>query len=158
MIIWAALLLMQQRVFLDLPAVDKNPFTTPADIEMGKKRYDGRCAGCHGPRGDGGRGTNLAVPSLPRAQSDLALYRIIRYGLPDSEMPPHNMTQREIWQMAAYVRTLGRSGAENVSGNAMRGKMLVNQKGNCLACHVLNGAGGLAGPALTDIGMRRSPS
>ena len=155
-IVWTGLLLLQQQTLLDLPAVEKNPFTSAADISSGKKLYAARCAGCHGPAGDGGKGTNLAQPSLPRAQKDLALYRIIRYGLPDTEMPAHNMTQREIWQMAAYVRTLGRT--EGASGNPVRGEALIRQKGNCLSCHVLNGEGGLTGPALTDIGTKRSPA
>ena len=117
-----ALLLFQQ---LALPTVEKNPHTTSADLELGKKNYDGRCAGCHGPTGDGGKGTNLAVPALPRAQNDLSLYRIIRYGVPDTEMPGHNMTPREIWQIATYVRSLGRSAS--IPGNAVRGESLVKQ-------------------------------
>lgn len=155
---FAALLLLQQRALLDLPVVDKNPLTGPSDIEFGKKLYNGRCAGCHGPTGDGGKGTNLATPSLPRAGNDLALYRIIRYGLTDTEMPAHNMTQREIWQIAAYVRTLGGSGTDKLPGNPARGELLIKRKGGCLSCHVLNGVGGLTGPALTDIGARRSSS
>lgn len=156
LVTWTLLLLLQQRALLDLPAVEKNPFTSAADLELGKKMYNGRCAGCHGPQGDGGKGTSLATPTLPRAQNDLALYRVIRYGLPDTEMPSHNMTQREIWQIAAHVRTLGRQGAGSGSGNPARGEALVRQKGGCVGCHVLNGAGGLTGPALTDIGSRRS--
>ena len=46
----------------------------------------------HGPAGNGGKGANLAVPSLPRAQTDIALYKVIRYGLPETEMPGANMT------------------------------------------------------------------
>ena len=153
-----ALLLLQHTAVLDLPAVDKNPFASPADVEMGKKRYDGRCAGCHGPLGDGGKGTNLAVPALPRSRTDLALYKVIRYGIPDSEMPAHNMTPREIWQLAAYVRALGRQGADSVKGDRARGEVLVRTKGNCLGCHIVAGQGGLTGPALTDIGLKRSPS
>lgn len=154
--IFAPLLL--QTAMADLPTVDKNPFSSAADVEMGKKRYDGRCAGCHGPEGDGGKGTNLASPTLPRAQTDLALYRVIRYGIPDTEMPPHNMTQREIWQMAAYVRTLGRRGADDAKGDRTRGAQLFRTKGSCLTCHIVNGEGGLTGPALTDIGLKRSSS
>jgi mono/diheme cytochrome c family protein len=82
MIWWAAALLLFQQ----------NPHTTAADVELGKKLYGGRCAGCHGPTGDGGKGTNLAMPQLPRAQTDEALYRVIREGLRDTEMPAHNMT------------------------------------------------------------------
>jgi cytochrome c oxidase cbb3-type subunit III len=138
--------------------VEQNPFASSSDIASGKKLYNGRCAGCHGPGGDGGKGTNLATPSLPRARTDAALYRIIRYGLQDTEMPSHNMTQREIWQIAAYVRTLGRTGSDTLSGNAARGELIVREKGGCIACHVLNGEGGLTGPPLTDIGLRRSPA
>jgi cytochrome c oxidase cbb3-type subunit III len=154
----AALLLFQHIALLDLPTVDKNPYTSAADVEQGKKLYDGRCAGCHGPNGDGGRGANLATPTLVRGQTDLALYRVIRYGLPETEMPGHNMTQREIWQIAAYVRTLGGAGAERVSGDARRGEALVRGKGACLGCHLLQGEGGHLGPSLTDIGRRRSPA
>src|SRR4051794_38472009 len=101
--------MFQQRAMLDLPAVSTNPLTGPADVEVGKKLYKGRCAGCHGPSGDGGKGSSLATPTLPRGHNDVALFRIIRYGIPETEMPAHNMTEREIWQICTYVRTLGRS-------------------------------------------------
>lgn len=152
------LFLLFQHVVLDMPSVNRNPHTSPADIELGKKLYKGRCAGCHGPTGDGGKGTNLAAPMLPRAQTDLALYRTIRYGLPDTEMPAHNMTPREIWQIGAYVRTFGSSGDGSRSGNRARGEVLVRGKGGCLTCHVMNGEGGHLGPSLSDVGVRRSPS
>ena len=67
---WAAVLLLLPAQILDLPVVTKNPYTAAADLEQGKKLYNGRCAGCHGPAGNGGKGANLAVPSLPRAQTD----------------------------------------------------------------------------------------
>jgi putative heme-binding domain-containing protein len=151
-----ALFLFQQLVLTDLPRVDKNPFTTDADIEQGSKLYAGRCAGCHGPQGDGGKGANLAVPVLSRASTDLGLYRVIRYGIPETEMPSHNMTEREIWQIAGYVRSLGSKGAESSSGNPQHGASLVSGRGGCLQCHMVNGEGGHLGPPLTDIGQRRS--
>jgi cytochrome c oxidase cbb3-type subunit III len=152
----AALLLFQHINMPDLPRIEKNPFTTAADLEQGRKLYAGRCAGCHGPAGDGGKGTNLATPTLPRGSTDLSLYRVIRYGIPETEMPSHNMTQREIWRIAAYVRSLGRAGENAASGDAASGAALVRGKGGCLSCHVLNGQGGHLGPPLTDIGTRRS--
>jgi cytochrome c oxidase cbb3-type subunit 3 len=154
----AALLFFQHLVLEDLPKVDKNPYTSVGDLEQGKKLYLGRCAGCHGPTGDGGKGANLATPVLARGDSDLALYRTIRYGLPDTEMPAHNMTEREIWQMATYVRSLGQGGLQRVNGNSRRGAALVRGRGGCLQCHLLNGEGGLIGPALSSIGRRRSAS
>lgn len=152
-----ALFFLQHIEPSDMPKESKNPFATAADLEQGRKLYAGRCAGCHGPAGDGGKGTNLATPVLPRGGTDLALYRVIRYGLPDTEMPSHNMTQREIWQMAAFVRTLGRAGEGAIRGDARKGAALVRGKGACLQCHVLDGEGGHMGPSLTGIGQRRSP-
>jgi mono/diheme cytochrome c family protein len=152
------LLFFQHVVLQDLPSAEKNPFTSPADIEQGKKLYLGRCAGCHGPGGDGGKGANLASPSLSNGQTDLSLYRTIRYGLPETEMPSHNMTQREIWQMAAFVRSLGQAGAGSGKGDAGKGESVVRGKGACLQCHVIDGQGGHLGPALSDIGRRRSAS
>ena len=155
--VWVMLLFLQQAQDLELPTVSRNPFTNPADVDQGKKLYGGRCAGCHGPRGNGGKGANLATPSLAQAQSDLGLYRVIRYGIPESEMPPHNMTQREIWQVAAYVRTLGALSEERAAGDAARGRALFSGKGGCLQCHAVGTEGGMVGPSLSDIGRRRGP-
>ncbi len=158
MICGVALLLFQHAIATDVPNAGKNPHTSSADVALGQKLYGGRCAGCHGPLGDGGKGTNLAVPMLSRSQTDTALYRVIRYGLPDTEMPSHNLTPREIWQIAAFVRTLGRLDTEASLGNAERGAALVRGDGGCLGCHVLNGEGGHLGPSLTDVGNRRGPA
>src|SRR5712692_561537 len=80
---FSLLLLAQDKK--DLPAA--NPFSSPADVEQGKHLFGGQCAPCHGPAGDGGRGANLAQPNLPRAADDGALFTVIRYGLPGTEMP-----------------------------------------------------------------------
>ena len=154
--IWFAALFLMQVPILDVPA-ESNPFTTEADIAQGKKLYAGRCAGCHGPAGDGGKGANLAVSVLPRTAQDRSLYLTIRYGIPDTEMPSSLMSPREIWQVAAFVRTLGRLGQEAISGNAQNGQQIVTGKGGCLQCHSIGLAGGRMGPSLSDVGVRRSP-
>ncbi len=155
---WIALFLLQAPPQMDLPQVDRNPHTTEADLAQGKKLYAGRCGGCHGPGGDGGKGANLAVAVLPRASTDLALYRVIRYGLPETEMPATLLAPREVWQIAAFVRSLGAaSAAESVGGDAKRGRDVVASKGACLQCHAIGLHGGHLGPALTDVGARRGP-
>jgi cytochrome c oxidase cbb3-type subunit 3 len=68
------------------------------------------------------------------------------------------MTQREIWQISAYVRSLGRSGEGMAAGDTRKGSALLQGKGRCLQCHVLDGKGGHLGPSLTDIGLKRSPA
>ena len=150
------LLFFQQPLILDLPNIDKNPFTSSADVEQGKKLYGGRCAGCHGPAGDGGKGANLGVPVLPRAADDRTLYRVIRYGLAETEMPGTFMAQREIWQISAFVRSLGAVSRASIVGDASRGEALIRGKAGCLNCHAIGMTGGQKGPALSEIGLRRS--
>ena len=156
MIWWVALFFLQHQA-LDMTTATANPYTTAADVEQGKKLYGGRCAGCHGPAGDGGKGANLAVALLPRGATDRDLYSVIRYGLVETEMPSSLMPEREIWQVAAFVRTLGRLQSEASSGDAKRGAALVSGKGGCLRCHAIGVLGGRMGPALSDVGARRSP-
>src|SRR5947209_20584593 len=110
--LWCVPVLLLQPQALDLPLVGKNPFTSKADIQSGQRLFAGRCAGCHGPTGDGGKGANLTVSLLPRAADELSLYRVIRYGIPDTEMPGTLLSSREVWQIAAFVRSLGQVSRE----------------------------------------------
>lgn len=151
-------LLFQASPTLDLPRVEQNPFTSPDHLALGQKLYNGRCAGCHGLTGDGGKGANLAVPSLPRARTDLALYRIVRYGIPETEMPATLLAPQEVWQIAAFVRSLGASPPQTTKGDPAKGQQLVlGARSGCLQCHTIALQGGRLGPALTDIGAKRSP-
>jgi putative heme-binding domain-containing protein len=155
---WLALFFLQQPQALDMTTAESNPYTSEADVQQGKKLYAGRCAGCHGPAGDGGKGANLAVAVLPRAQGDRDLYKVIRYGIPETEMPSFLLAEREVWQIAAFVRTLGRVQHEALTGDPKRGELLVSGKGGCLRCHAIGLTGGRMGPALNDVGARRSPA
>ena len=133
-----------------------NPNTSPADLTRGEQLFKGQCAGCHGPKGEGGRGAVLAQPRLRRTTDDESLFRTIREGIRGTEMPgADTITSTEIWQIATYVRSLGRLPAENVPGDPKRGENLYRTKGNCAQCHIVNGEGGSLGPELTEIGARR---
>jgi cytochrome c oxidase cbb3-type subunit III len=135
--------------------------TTPsssASLVQGERLFMTHCAPCHGFRGEGGRGPSLAVALLPRAPDDDALLRIIRRGIAGTEMPPSRLENAEILQIAAWVRHLGKLPAEGVSGNPLQGEKLYLEKGGCVACHAIRGRGGVVGPDLTDIGLRRSAS
>lgn len=135
-----------------------NPFQSVSDLARGKQLFLGHCAPCHGPEGDGGKGANLAQPVLPRGSDDAALFKTIQDGIPGTEMPKAwEMTDHEVWQVAAFVRTLGRvTAGEGTSGDATRGRQLARSKGNCLHCHVIAGEGVSMGPDLTAIGLRRN--
>lgn len=132
------------------------PPTTPQDLASGERLYRTQCAYCHGPRGEGGRGATLARPRLLHAPDDVALFQIIARGIPDTEMPGHWFTPREIWQIVAFVRTLGREPPQKASGDRARGAKLYSGKGGCIQCHTISGRGGAIGPDLSDIGARRS--
>jgi cytochrome c oxidase cbb3-type subunit 3 len=135
-----------------------NPYQSASDIARGKQLYQGHCAPCHGPEGNGGKGANLAVPTLPRGADDATLFRTIQGGIQGTEMPrAWEMTDHEVWQVAAFVRTLGRvGGSQTTTGDAARGGNFARSKGNCLHCHVISGEGVAMGPDLTEIGNRRS--
>jgi putative heme-binding domain-containing protein len=135
----------------------ENPFTTPADLKSGERAFLGQCARCHGPKGEGGLGAILAQPRLRHAPDDESLFRVIRDGVRGTEMPPGStFTSREIWQLAAYVRSLGQLPAEIVPGDPRRGQEIYRAKGKCGQCHIVSGQGESVGPELTDIGARRN--
>jgi cytochrome c oxidase cbb3-type subunit 3 len=149
-------LLAQTIVQKEIPK--KNPYQSASDLVRGKQLFLGHCAPCHGPLGDGGKGANLARPVLPRGADDASLFKTIQDGIPGTEMPKAwEMTDHEVWQVAAFVRTLGRvSEGETTSGDAARGRQLARSKGNCLHCHSIAGEGVAMGPDLGAIGLRRS--
>ena len=128
---------------------------TAADVGPGKKLFEGMCARCHGIDGTGDEGPNLNRPSLTRAGGDEALRAVIRDGIPDRGMPRvRRLTDNELNQLVAYVRSLGRTTSVATSGDAGRGRELYGRLG-CASCHIITGAGGSFGPDLSAIGFSR---
>jgi cytochrome c oxidase cbb3-type subunit 3 len=128
----------------------------PEDMARGKRLFEGQCAVCHGITGTGGRGANLAQPRLRRATNDEALFLVIKDGIDGTEMPESwQMSDREIRQVAGYVRSLGRMAVSAQKGDAAHGQSIYASQG-CVGCHVVRGEGSSLGPELTGIGARRS--
>lgn len=137
------------------------PTSTQAGNEpaRGEKLFVAHCALCHGIGGSGGRGPSLNQPELRRAADNRALFQIIQNGIQGTEMPgAWQMTEREIVQVADYVRSLGRTEVVKLPGDAAKGREYYEARGGCGACHIVRGRGGILGPDLTDIGARRSPA
>ena len=128
---------------------------TAPDLAAGRKIFEAQCALCHGQTGGGGRGPNLNRPSLKHAPDDQSLREVIENGI-NPEMPgAWQLHPREVAAVAAYVRSLGAVPAENLPGDAGRGK-LVYQRAGCAGCHIVGGEGAGFGPELTEVGSRRS--
>ena len=83
--------------------------TSRADLLRGEKLFQVHCSLCHGPKGEGARGPMLTRAKLSRASDDGALLKILEDGIRGTEMPGANaLSDRELRQTAAYVRSLGK--------------------------------------------------
>ncbi|MBZ5607355.1 MAG: c-type cytochrome [Acidobacteriia bacterium] len=132
------------------------PAQNAAEVDKGRQLFLGMCSRCHGAEGGGGEGPSLNR-SLTRATDDQALRTIIQEGIPDRGMPrTRRLSNGELSAMAAYVRSLGRHAEVAGQGNAEKGKAVYQRLG-CASCHVIAGQGGILGPELTNIGVRRAP-
>jgi cytochrome c oxidase cbb3-type subunit III len=129
---------------------------TAEDRARGRRLFQGQCARCHGMDGAGGTGPGLNRSVLGRAPDDQALFSVIKEGIRSTEMPAAwQMTDGEIWQVAGYVRSLGRTARVPIPGEPERGKQLYQTKGQCARCHIVRGRGSSLGPDLTEVGARR---
>ena len=135
---------------------ETNPYSSAADIELGRAVYNGRCGHCHGQNGEGGRGAVLNAGRFRRGGSDRELFLTIRYGVPDTEMPGVNIPDMEVWRMVGYVQQLGRQGGSDPSPGDPTAGAAVYARSACAQCHAIDGQGGFLGPDLTDIGARRA--
>jgi len=128
-----------------------------ADLANGEKLFQHHCALCHGPKGEGGRGPVLTRAKLSRAPDDATLLKVIENGIRGTEMPgADSMSEREMRQTAAYVRSLGKIPLKPVPGNPAHGAEIYRGKGNCVTCHSIKGDGGISALDLAGIGGSRS--
>jgi putative heme-binding domain-containing protein len=125
------------------------------DLVEGERIYQIHCASCHGSKGEGSRGSALAVPKLARAETEEALSTIITRGIPGTEMLATRLRPEQVRSVAAWVRKLGQTPPPQIVGDVRRGEQLYLTKGNCAACHAIKARGGVSGPDLTEIGLRR---
>src|SRR5437867_1355180 len=109
-------------------AVIRNVKTAPADIQAGAQLFRSQCAACHAPDGSGGAGgPALGGRPLTHGESDWAVYRAVRFGIPNTAMKPHPLPETELWQVVSFLRSLrspdsalapvGRGAARSVSVN-----------------------------------------
>ena len=130
-----------------------------SDAEEGRRRFNSRCAGCHGEDGLGGeRAPALGRESKKRLQTDEAVQGIILHGIADTGMPAFHVPDSELRLLTTFVRSrvmpLDHSGIE---GDAEAGERFFFGKGGCSACHMVHGRGAVKGPDLTEASQNLTP-
>jgi putative heme-binding domain-containing protein len=143
----------------------RNPLSTdPKAAKAGEFEFRINCAFCHGlgARG-GGRGPDLTRAHKRHGDSDADMFQNISQGIPGTVMPANGtngqgvgMTDDEIWQIIAYLRSIQVQAPIHPVGNAVHGKELFYGVANCSSCHMVAGKGGRLGPDLTAVGTART--
>ena len=143
----------------------RNPLSAdPKAAKAGEFEFRINCAFCHGlgARG-GGRGPDLTRAHKRHGDSDAALFQNISQGIPGTVMPANGtngqgvgMTDDEIWQIIAYLRSVQMHSPAKPIGNTVHGKDLFYGDANCSSCHMLAGKGGRLGPDLSAVGTART--
>ena len=129
----------------------------PADIAYGSRLYDAQCTTCHGANGDGVGGVDLRSGKFRNAVTDQDLTRVIMTGIPGTGMQAFKFDPSEITGIVAYLRNMNSFDRGSVkTGDAMRGRTVVEGKGDCTRCHRVDGQGSRIAPDLSDIGVARS--
>jgi alcohol dehydrogenase (cytochrome c) len=91
---------------LSLDGAVANPYVTSDDHQSGERIFRERCAACHGNGGTGGHAPRLDRSGLGHGDSDLAIYKVVRDGIPQTAMAPVLISPQERWQVIGYLRTL----------------------------------------------------
>lgn len=87
-----------------------NPYTTKSDREAASRLFREQCASCHGNDGAGGKiGPVLNRAPLKHGNSDLAIYEVLRDGIPDTPMRAASLSMLERWQLVGYIKHIQRN-------------------------------------------------
>jgi cytochrome c oxidase cbb3-type subunit 3 len=146
-------------------AQDQNPLAhDPNAAKAGEYEFRINCALCHGLGAHGGgRGPDLTRSQKKHTHNDAEMFQVISNGIPGTAMPANGtngqgvgMTDTEIWQIIAYIRSQEAKATAKSTGDAAHGKELFFGDGNCSMCHMVNGKGGRLGPDLTGVSGSRT--
>lgn len=90
-------------------AVDENTvtlLTSAEDISEGKKIFINSCAACHKPTGGGDVGPNLTDNYWMNGNDIGSVFKVIRYGINAMPQWQNTYSNKQIAQVASYVKSL----------------------------------------------------
>lgn len=135
--VWGSLLLLgiagfllssssmaQSPSFHDAPASarqKKNPLAgRVAAVQAGQDLF-AKCATCHGPKGEGTGNVPALNGHSTQSASDGEIFWYISKGDIDNGMPSwSSLSEKQRWQIVAYVKTLGHPSAVHTTASAAR--------------------------------------
>ena len=130
---------------------------TQEEIAAGSRVYSAQCQICHGRNGDQVSGIDLRRGLFRQTRADEDLARIISTGTA-AGMPPIALSPADLTGIIAFMRAAFDGTASIQVGDAARGKVLFEGKGECSSCHRVGTTGPITAPPLNDIGMARAPA
>jgi alcohol dehydrogenase (cytochrome c) len=132
--------------------------TTPSSdpVEVGRSRFNVRCAGCHGQDGLGGeRAPAIGRGSRQGLDDPKILRNLIQHGIPDRSMPAFSVPAVERDQLVAFAQSrLLPLSKTSIPGSAERGAALFFGNAHCSQCHMVWGKGRINGPDLTEAALK----
>ncbi len=139
-----------------------NLYDTAVDIRMGERYFERQCSRCHGfdATGNDETGAPDLTGRLTRASTDVAIFNIIREGIPGTAMLPvaEDVADTQVWQLVAYLDSLRYDpGSVVLAGDAEAGAEIFWNRSDCADCHMVDGRGSRSGPDLSRIGENRTP-
>jgi cytochrome c oxidase cbb3-type subunit 3 len=125
---------------------------TKEQIAQGHKQFQQSCGFCHGADATGARGPDLVrSPLVAHDVKGELIGAVIRQGRPDKGMPAIEMSNEQVLDIAAYLRSRtqdainssgipeGYPAAKLLTGNLEAGKTFFNGAGGCKDCHSATG-------------------
>jgi cytochrome c oxidase cbb3-type subunit III len=144
-----------------MPLMGQGQSAVDPSLEQGAQQFQANCAGCHGADGKGGdKGPSIATLPGVVALSEIELIKIVRDGTPAGMPSFERLGDAEITAVVGYLRTLqGKTAVSNtdeLTGDAVAGRVLYFGKAQCSSCHMVNtgglGQGGFIASDLTGYG------
>ncbi len=131
-----------------------------ADPKRGEMIYRGRCAACHGRRGEGGIGNTLNSPSFLSIASPQFFRDMVISGRKHTAMPAsYNLSTGEIADLVGYLRSWARPRHSLAEVQALLPAASTDVGGKiysarCASCHGGKGEGGIGSRLNSDSFLR----